>query len=103
MSARTRKTVSMDSRLYGDALERARKLGYSNFSEYIQFLIEDDVSHKSAHIIERTEETGEVSKRVIYKPSNQKSFSPSPSPFTPDSAKKIFGPLEEDGKSKDKA
>lgn len=36
----------MESELYQAALKRANKLGYSSFSEYLQFLMEADVADK---------------------------------------------------------
>lgn len=55
MSELSRKTISMEKKLYRAALERAEKLGYGSFSEYIQFLMEADVEEKPAHITKRTE------------------------------------------------
>lgn len=51
----SRKTVSMEANLYRKADDRWRKLGYSSFSEYIQFLIDADVTSRPDHVTSRGE------------------------------------------------
>ncbi len=54
----SRTTVSMDGDLYDRAVERLKKLGYSSFSEYIQFLLEADLRDRTPHVTVRDESSG---------------------------------------------
>lgn len=45
----------MEANLYRKADDRWRKLGYSSFSEYIQFLIDADVTSRPDHVTSRGE------------------------------------------------
>lgn len=48
----------MPEDLFKEASERAKELGYNSFSEYIQFLLQEDLDSESGHIVVR--ESGEV-------------------------------------------
>lgn len=54
----SRTTVSMEAELYAQASERMKKLGYTSFSEYIQFLLESDLHERPSHVLVREEDAG---------------------------------------------
>jgi len=47
-------SMSMPTDLWSRARERAAKLGYASFSEYTQFLLEEDCQLEPEHIIRIT-------------------------------------------------
>lgn len=61
MDSLAKKSISMEKDLYEKAIVRYNALGYKSFSEYIQFLIEADVSRKAPHVITRNQEMGKIS------------------------------------------
>lgn len=56
----------MEPELLKKAKERAEKLGYGSFSEYVQFLLEADVSDQTPHVTIR-DESGSTASRGIPK------------------------------------
>ena len=53
----------MPNELHERAEERARKLGYASFSEYAQYLLEEDCEQKPAHTLTRREDS--ISRKVV--------------------------------------
>lgn len=45
-----KKTISLPSDTFEDALARAKKLGYTHFSEYILFLVTKDLKERPDHV-----------------------------------------------------
>lgn len=48
-------SVSMPEDLFSRASTKAKALGYASFSEYIQFLLREDLDKNSQHIVVRDE------------------------------------------------
>jgi hypothetical protein len=55
MSDRKRTTISLDAGLFAAAQRRAKALGYSDFSSYVAYLIEQDLRERPKHVTVREE------------------------------------------------
>lgn len=53
-----KKTISMPKQMFADALKRSRILRYKSFSEYIQYLVEQDLRERPRHSTIREEPPG---------------------------------------------
>lgn len=61
MSKAAKKAISLPAEMYQDALKRLGAMGYTSFSEYIQFLIREDLRNRPAHV--REEPDGKYNSR----------------------------------------
>jgi hypothetical protein len=50
-----KKTISLPQEMYEAALARAKRMGYDSFSEYVQYLIQQDLDDRPKHSLVREE------------------------------------------------
>jgi hypothetical protein len=60
---RSRTTISINEGLFNAGRQRATALGYKSFSEYIAYLIEEDLRERGQHVTIREERGQAVKKR----------------------------------------
>lgn len=49
--AAEKKTISLPAEMFADATERAERMGYTNFSEYIRYLVQRDLAERPRHSV----------------------------------------------------